>query len=55
MEITCRAISQWGAQGGRMGKKLQGIRSTNGRYKIDREVKNSIENVEAKELNTYNP
>ena len=24
----------WGGQGGRMGEKIQGIRSINGRYKI---------------------
>ena len=36
MEITWRVIS--GEQGkGRVGKKVQGIRSINGRYKIDRE------------------
>ena len=28
---------QWGGGGGKMGKKVQGIRNTNGRYKIDRE------------------
>ena len=33
-----------------MGGKLQGMRSINGRYEIDREVKNSMENGEAKEL-----
>ena len=34
-----------------MGEKAQGIRSINGRYKIDKgEVKNSMRNVEAKEL-----
>ena len=34
-----------------MGDKVQGIRSINGRYKIDRGgVKNSIGNGEAKEL-----
>ena len=33
-----------------MGEKVQGISSINGRYKIDREVKNSIGSVEAKEL-----
>ena len=44
-----------GVGGGRLGEKVQGIRSTNGRYKIDREVKNSIDNVEAQERNTYNP
>ena len=27
---------QWGRNGGRMGEKVQGIRSINGRYKIDR-------------------
>ena len=27
---------QWGVGGGRMEKKVQGIRSINGRYKIDR-------------------
>ena len=32
-----------------MGEKVQGI-SIIGRYKIDREVKNNIENGEAKEL-----
>ena len=26
---------QWGGGGRRMGKKVQGIRSINGRYKID--------------------
>ena len=33
-----------------MGENVQGIRSTNGRYTIDGEVKNSIGNGEAKEL-----
>ena len=34
-----------------MGEKEEGIRSINGRYKIDRgEVKNSMGNEEAKEL-----
>ena len=28
---------QWGGVGERMGGKVQGIRSVNGRYKIDRE------------------
>ena len=27
---------QWGGGGGRMGEKVQGIRSVNGRWKIDR-------------------
>ena len=36
---------------GRMGEKAQGIRSINGRHKIDRgQVKNSTGNGEAKEL-----
>ena len=34
MEITWRVIS--GEWVGRMGEKVQGIRSINGRYKIDR-------------------
>ena len=33
-----------------MGEKVQRIRSIIGRHKIDREVKNSIGNGEAKEL-----
>ena len=33
-----------------MGEKVQGIRSINGGYKIGGKVKNSIGNVEAKEL-----
>ena len=41
---------QWGESGGRMQEKLQGIRSINGRCRIDGEVKHSIGNVEAKEL-----
>ena len=35
---------------GRMGEKVQGIRNTNGRYKIDRGRLNSMGNGEAKEL-----
>ena len=35
MEIMWRVIS--GEGWGRMGEKVQGIRSINGRYKIDRE------------------
>ena len=36
---------------GRMGEKVHGIRSINGRYKIrQQEVKNSMGNGEAKEL-----
>ena len=27
---------RWGGEGERMGEKVQGIRSINGRYKIDR-------------------
>ena len=47
MEITWRVIRGEG----RMGEKLQGIRSINGRYKNRQgEVKNSIGNGEAKEL-----
>ena len=34
METTRRAISREGE--GEMGEKVQGIRSINGRYKIDR-------------------
>ena len=41
---------QWGWGGRRMGEKIQGIRSINGRQKLAREVKNRITNVEAKEL-----
>ena len=33
-----------------MGEKVEGIRSINGKYKIDGEVKNSMGNGEAKEL-----
>ena len=37
MEITWRVISRGvGGGEGRMGRKVQGIRSINGRYKIDR-------------------
>ena len=50
MEITWRVIIG-GVGEGRMGEKVQGIRSINCRYKIDNgEVKNSIGNGEAKEL-----
>ena len=28
--------NQWGGRGGRMGERVQGIRSIKGRYKIDR-------------------
>ena len=52
MDITWRVISRGvrGEERGREGEKVQGIRSINGRYKIDREVKNSRGNGEAKEL-----
>ena len=33
-----------------MGEKVEGISSINGRHKTDGEAKNSIRNVEAKEL-----
>ena len=39
--------------GGRMGE--QGIRSINGRYKVDGEVKNSMGNGEMKELTCTTP
>ena len=35
MEITGRVISR-GVGGGKMGENVQGIRSINGRYKIDK-------------------
>ena len=42
---------QWGGGGSRTGEKVQGIRSINGRYKIDRvHGGNTIGNREAKEL-----
>ena len=41
---------QQGGDKGRMEEKVQGIRSIIGRCNIDREVKKSIENGEAKEL-----
>ena len=42
---------QWGVGGGEWGEKVQGIRSINGRYKIDKgEVKNSMGNGKAKDL-----
>ena len=41
---------QQGGGGGRMREKVQGIRSINGRYKIDKGVKNSIGNGETREL-----
>ena len=50
MEITERVISEE-RERGEWGKKVQGIRSINGRYKIDRgKVLNSMGNGEAKEL-----
>ena len=41
---------QLGGRKGRIGGKVQGLRSINGRYKIDRDVKNSRGNGESKEL-----
>ena len=38
----------------RMGEKVQGIRSINGRYKIDGEVKNSMGNKEER-MYMYDP
>ena len=35
---------------GRMGEKVEGLRSIMDRYKIDGDIKNSIGNREAKEL-----
>ena len=49
MEITWKVIC-WEGVGGRRGEKVQGIRSINGRYKIDGMVKNSTGNEEAKNL-----
>ena len=38
MEVTCRVFSGGvGGGGERMGEKIKGMRSINGRYKIDRE------------------
>ena len=49
MEITWRVIS--GKGGGRMGEKVQGIRTIIGRYKIDRErLRINLGNGEAKTL-----
>ena len=48
MEITCRVIS--GEGWGENGEKVQRIRSINGRYKIEGEIKNIIGNGEAREL-----
>ena len=40
----------------RMGKNVQGIRSINGGYKIDRgEIKNSIGNVRSQKTCMYDP
>ena len=44
---------QWGVGGGRMGEKVQGIRSINGRYKID--VKNNISNGRSHGTYTQGP
>ena len=43
---------QQGGGGWEMREKVHGIRSINGRYKIDGEVKSSMGNGEAKELCT---
>ena len=48
MEITWRLSVGWERE--RTGEKVQGIRSINGRYKIDGMVKNSTGNEEAKNL-----
>ena len=40
---------QQGGRKGRMGGKVQGLRSISGRYKMVRDVKNSIGNGKAKE------
>ena len=55
MEVTrkkWRVIEgyQWGGGGKRMGGKVQGIRSINSRFQNKGEVKNTIGNIEAKEL-----
>ena len=47
MEITWRVIS---GERGRMGERVQGIRSIIGRYNRQGEVKNSMGSSEAKEL-----
>ena len=41
---------QWGGGEGRMGEKVQGIRSINGLQNRQGEVKNSMGNEEAREL-----
>ena len=41
---------QWGGRRGRMGEKLQRLRSIIGRYKTDGEIKNSMGNGEGKKL-----
>ena len=38
---------------GRLGEKVQGLKSTIGSYKIEGGIKESIGNGEAKELNLY--
>ena len=48
MEITWRVVNR-GMGGGERGK-VQRISSIDDRWKIDREGKNSVGNVEAKEL-----
>ena len=43
---------QQGAEGGRIGEKVQGIRSINGRYKIDRGRLRIVQEIE-KAKNLY--
>ena len=43
---------QWGGGGGRIGEKVQGIRSINGWYKIDREMLRIVQEME-KPKNLY--
>ena len=51
MEITWRVISgEW--DGGRMKEKVRGIRSINGRYKIDRQRLKTVWEME-KTKNIY--
>ena len=41
---------QWGGRGEEWGEKVQGLRSIIGRNKVYGEIKNSIGNLESKEL-----
>ena len=45
---------QWGGGEGRLGKKVQGIRSINGRHKIDRGRLRIVQDIE-KPKNLYVP